>query len=44
MVPCAMDKRGKDWTFLTEEQENELFDLAANVGSIPIARYIHLRV
>jgi hypothetical protein len=38
MVPCAMDKRGKDWTFLTEEQENERVELAANVGSIPIAR------
>ena len=25
-----MDKRGKDWTFLTEEQENELVDLAIN--------------
>jgi len=23
-----MDKRGKDWTFLTEEQENTLVDLA----------------
>ena len=25
-----MDKRGKDWTSLTEEQENELVDLAIN--------------
>ena len=30
MVPRAMDKRGKDWTSLTEEQENELVDLAIN--------------
>ncbi len=30
MVSRAMDKRGKDWTFLTEEQENELFDLAVD--------------
>jgi len=38
MVPRAMDKRGKHWTFLTEEQENERVELATNVGSIPIAR------
>ena len=44
MVPRAMDKRGKDWTSLTEEQESERVELAANVGSIPIARSIHLRV
>ena len=30
MVSRAMDKRGKDWTSLTEEQENELVDLAIN--------------
>ena len=28
MVPRAMDKRGKFWTSLTEEQENTLVDLA----------------
>jgi len=28
MVPRAMDKSGKDWTSLTEEQENKLVDLA----------------
>jgi hypothetical protein len=44
MVPRAMDKRGKCGAFPTKEQESELFDLAANVGSIPIARSIHLRV
>ena len=30
MVPRAMDKRGKDWTFLTDEQENTLVDLAVD--------------
>ena len=30
MVPRAMDKRGKDWTFLIEEQENTLVDLAVD--------------
>ncbi len=30
MVPRAMDKRGKDWKFLTEEQENTLVDLAVD--------------
>lgn len=30
MVPRAMDKRGKDWTSLTEEQENTLVDLAVD--------------
>ena len=30
MVPRAMDKRGKDWTSLTEEQENTLVDLVVD--------------
>lgn len=30
MVPRAMDKRGKCWTSLTEEQENTLVDLAVD--------------
>ena len=30
MVPRAMDKRGKCWTSLTDEQENTLVDLAVD--------------
>jgi len=30
MVPRAMDKRGKVWTSLTEEQENTLVDIAVD--------------
>ena len=30
MVPRAMDKRGKGWTSLTDEQENTLVDLAVD--------------
>ncbi len=39
-----MDKREKDWTSLTEDQENTLVDQASNLGSIPIARAAHSRV